>query len=171
MLIGDADLELGALPHAHEGESMFVELLTGRGEFGARLGTLKKRPPEHVFEAFDACRHGGLREVHLARGMDETTGLGDDEEGACEVDVHALAVHCEVSSKLSIEISDSGHRKIPFVDGVDSHQIGQRPDRVQIQFGSYVRVHNGRTTKMAAKAKKAAKKAAAKKPAAKKKKR
>jgi hypothetical protein len=28
---------------------------------------------------------------------------------------------------LSIEIFDSGHRKIPFVDRVDSHQIGHVP--------------------------------------------
>jgi hypothetical protein len=74
--------------------------------------------------------------------------------------------------KLSIEISDSGHRKIPFVKGVDSHQIGKRPDRVEFDSALGVRVINGRTTKMAAaKAKKpAAKKPAAKKPAAKKKK-
>ncbi|MEI9900010.1 MAG: hypothetical protein WDN31_07520 [Hyphomicrobium sp.] len=73
--------------------------------------------------------------------------------------------------KLSIENSDSGHRKIPFVKGVDSNQIGQRPDRVESDSALRVRVLNGRTTKMAAaKAKKPVKKAAAKKPAAKKKK-
>ena len=83
-----------------------------------------------------------------------------------------LTLRCEVSSFLSIEISDRGHRKIPFVDGVDSHQIGQRPDRVESDSALIVRVHNGRTNTMKAKAKKpAAKKAAAKKPAAKKKKR
>ena len=38
-----------------------------------------------------------------------------------------LTVRCEGSKNLSIEISDSGHRKIPFVDGVDSHQIGHVP--------------------------------------------
>ena len=57
------------------------------------------------------------------------------------------------------------------MNGVDSNQIGQRPDRVESDSALDVRVHNGRTTKMAAaKAKKPAKKAAAKKPAAKKKK-
>jgi hypothetical protein len=80
-----------------------------------------------------------------------------------------LAAVCS-SKNLSIEIFDSGHRKIPFVDGVDSHQIGQRPDRVESDSTLDARVHNGRTTKMAAKAKKAAKKPV-KKPAAKKKKR
>jgi hypothetical protein len=71
---------------------------------------------------------------------------------------------------LSIEKSDSGHRKIPFVKGVDSHQIGQRPDRVESDSALEFGVINGRTTNMAAKAKKPVKKAAAKKPAAKKKK-
>jgi hypothetical protein len=45
------------------------------------------------------------------------------------------------SKNLSIEIFDSGHRKIPFVDGVDSHQIGQRPDRVESDSALIVRVH------------------------------
>ena len=57
------------------------------------------------------------------------------------------------------------------MDGVDSNQIGQRPDRVESDSALRVRVYNGRTTKMAAAKKKpAAKKPAAKKPAAKKKK-
>ena len=55
------------------------------------------------------------------------------------------------------------------MNGVDSNQIGQRPDRVESDSALHARVHNGRTTNMAAKAKKPAKKAA-KKPAAKKKK-
>jgi hypothetical protein len=38
---------------------------------------------------------------------------------------------CEGSKTVSIENSDSGHRKIPFVGGVDSHQIGPCPDRVE----------------------------------------
>jgi hypothetical protein len=78
---------------------------------------------------------------------------------------------CEGSENVSIENSDSGHRKIPFVGGVDSHQIGDCPDRVESDSALNVRVHNGRTKIMKAKAKKPAKKAAAKKPAAKKKKR
>jgi hypothetical protein len=57
------------------------------------------------------------------------------------------------------------------VGGVDSHQIGDCPDRVESDSALNVRVHNGRTKIMKAKAKKPAKKAAAKKPAAKKKKR
>src|SRR4029078_12617684 len=38
-----------------------------------------------------------------------------------------LTVRCQGPKNLSMEISDSGHRKIPFVDGVDSHQIGHVP--------------------------------------------
>jgi hypothetical protein len=44
---------------------------------------------------------------------------------------------------LSIEISDSGHRKIPFEAEHDSNQIGSVPTE-SIRFGS-TRVHNGRT--------------------------
>ncbi len=106
----------------------------------------------------------------LRRGIDEAARLGDHQEGACEIDVHVARCIAERCEKLSIEIFDSGHRKIPFVDGIDSNQIGQRPDRVESNSALNARVHNGRTTNMAAKAKKPAKKAA-KKPAAKKKKR
>ncbi len=54
VLIGEADLELGMLPHANEGERVLLELLAGGGELGAGLRTLKKRASEHVLEAFDA---------------------------------------------------------------------------------------------------------------------
>jgi hypothetical protein len=73
----------------------------------------------------------------------------------------------EECRSLSIEIFDSGHRKIPFDADLDSNQIVRCPDRVESDSALFVRVHNGRTSIMKAK-KKPAKKAA-KKPAKKKK--
>jgi hypothetical protein len=100
MLIRDADLELSALPDAYEGKSMLVELFTGCGELGARLGTLEKRPAKHVLEAFYAGGHSRLSEVHLASGMDEAAGVGDDEEGTCEVDVHVLGGRLQLEKSI-----------------------------------------------------------------------
>ncbi len=88
VLIGEADLQLRVLPHAHQGQRMFAELLARCRELGTRLGTLKKRASQQVFEAFDARRHGRLRDVHLARGIDETTRLGNHQKGARESDIH-----------------------------------------------------------------------------------
>lgn len=80
------------------------------------------------------------------------------------------STHSEVCG-LSIEIFDRRHRKNPFEDGIDSHQIEARLDvessSIQPSLGWAL---NGRTNTMAKAAKKPAAKKAAKKPAAKKKK-
>ncbi len=84
MLIGEPDFELGMLPDADQRERMLLELLARRGELGTGLGALEKRASEQVFEAFDARRNGRLRDVHLARGIDEAARLGNHQEGARE---------------------------------------------------------------------------------------
>jgi hypothetical protein len=78
-----------------------------------------------------------------------------------------LTVRCEGSKNLSIEISDSGHRKIPFVAGLDSNHIGRVPtESTLIRLYLFGFTMEGR---IIMKAKKKAAKKAAKKPAKKKK--
>lgn len=95
MLIGKADLQLRVLPHAHQRQGMLLELLAGGGEFGAGLRALEQRTPKEILEPFDARRHRRLRDVHFARGVDETSGLGNHQKRAREVDVHRARLVCE----------------------------------------------------------------------------
>ena len=88
VLPGQSYLELGVLPDAHQRERVLLELLAGPRERGAALGSIEQRAPEHVFEPFDARAHGRLRDIHLARGIDETASLRDHQERARESDVH-----------------------------------------------------------------------------------
>ncbi len=90
VLPGKADLELRVLPDAHQRERVLLELLAGAGQRRAVLGAIEQGPPEHVFEPLDARAHGRLRDVHLARGVDEAAGLRDHQERACEGDVHLV---------------------------------------------------------------------------------
>jgi len=69
---------------------------------------------------------------------------------------------------LSIEISDRGHRKIPFEGGLESDQIAKSRRESREPSPDFASGLNGRTTTMKAKtakkpAKKPAKKAAKKK--------
>ena len=168
MLIGEAHLELSMLPDADQREGMLLELIARGGELGARLGALEQRASQQVLKAFDACRNGRLRDVHLARGIDEAAGFRNHQERAREIDIHRASSIETTCRDLSIEISDSGHRKIPFVAGLDSNHIGQVPaESNPIRLYLLGVTMEGRITMKAKK--KPAKKAAAKKPAKKKK--
>ena len=58
------------------------------GLVGAALGSLEQLPSEQLFQHLDARANRRLRDVHLARSVDEAARLGDHQEGACEIDVH-----------------------------------------------------------------------------------
>ena len=85
-----ADLELGVLPHAHQRQRVLLELLAGTRQRRAALRALEQRPAEQLFQHLDARAHRRLRDVHLARSVDEAAGLGDHQERTRECDVHAL---------------------------------------------------------------------------------
>jgi hypothetical protein len=72
----------------------------------------------------------------------------------------------ETARSLSIEIFDRRHRKIPFVDGIESTQIAGDSARAESRALSKMGA-NRRTRNMKAKTAKPAAKAPAKKPAAK----
>ena len=90
MLVGERDLELRLLPHAHHGERVLLKQFAGPRQLRAGLRSLEKRTPQHVFKAFNSRGNCGLRDVHLARGIDETAGLGNHQKGACEADIHGV---------------------------------------------------------------------------------
>ena len=89
VLPGQPHLELRVLPDAHQRQRVLLELLAGARERGAALGAVEQGAPEHVFEPLDARAHGRLRDVHLARSIDEAACLRDHQERARESDVHA----------------------------------------------------------------------------------
>src|SRR6185312_10868341 len=82
-------LELCMLPDTHQRQRVLLELLACARERSAALGSIEQRAPEHVFEPFDARAYGRLRDVHLARSIDETACLRDHQERTRESDVHA----------------------------------------------------------------------------------
>jgi hypothetical protein len=55
--------------------------------------------------------------------VDETSSLGNHQEGAREIDVHGAHLIAGTLQMISIENFDSGHRKNPFVAKFDSNQI------------------------------------------------
>ena len=110
---GEADLQLGVMPHPHQRQRMLLELLAGAGERRPALGALEQRPPEQLLQHADARAHRRLRDVHLARSVDEAAGLGNHQEGLRKGDVHPsrlpLADHAAYAgiylSKTSIGVS------------------------------------------------------------------
>ncbi len=75
MLVREADLELGALPDAHEGEGMLAELLACSRGLSSGLRSLEHGASEQVLEALDARRDRRLSDVELVGGFDEAARL------------------------------------------------------------------------------------------------
>ncbi len=91
MLIGEAHLELGALPDAHESEGVLAELFTCCCEVGAGLRSFENGTPKQVFETLDAGRDRRLRDVELGGGLDEAASLRNHQEGSREIDIHGCS--------------------------------------------------------------------------------
>jgi hypothetical protein len=109
-----------------------------------------------------------LRDVQLPRRVHEASRLGDNEEGASEIDVHRVSSSSR-GNNSSIEISDITKHQISFVHCLESHQCQNRPDSSRVDRRVSVNDQTEGRSKMAKAAKKAAKKAPAKKAAKKKK--
>lgn len=127
MLVRKTNLELRMLPDADKRKRVLLKLFTSRCEFRTRPGAAEKWSAELIFKALDAGRDGRLRNVHLTRRVDETSRLGNHQEGAREIDVHETHLIVETLQMTSIEIFDRGHRKNPFVAKFDSNQIVSVP--------------------------------------------
>ena len=104
-------IQLGLLPHAHHRERMFLKLFTGCCDLRAGFGTLKKLTAEHHLEVANARRDRRLRHVHTSRGLNETAGFCDHQEGACERNIHGAqrcssVIIADDVSKRSIDDSE-----------------------------------------------------------------
>jgi hypothetical protein len=105
VLSGQPNLELRVLPHAHQRERVFLELLTCSRQRSAAFRAVEQSAPKHVFEAFYARTYGRLRNVHLARSVDETSSLRDHQERARESDIHGALLS-------SLPMPESIYRKL-----------------------------------------------------------
>ncbi len=92
MLVREADLELSALPYAHQREGMLAELLACGCGLCSRLRSLEHGASEQILEALDARRDRRLSDVELVGRLDEAARLRYHEEGACEIDIHGPLV-------------------------------------------------------------------------------
>ena len=104
-------IQLGLLPYAHHRERVFLELFAGRCDLRADFGALEELSTEHHLEVAHARRDSRLRDVHPARGFNETAGFRDHQEGACERDVHGAqrcssVIIADDVSKRSIDDSE-----------------------------------------------------------------
>jgi len=150
---------------------MLLKQFAGARQLGARFRSSEKWPPKQLFQAFDARRDSRLCDVELARSINEAPGLGNDEKGTSEIDVHQVNTSTlTIKTHLSI-FSISPNIKFRLCIGLNFINVQNDSTRVgSMDAYRLSMIQTEGRSKMAKAAKKAAKKAPAKKAAKKKKK-
>ena len=134
MLVREADLELGALPDADEGEGMLAELLAGRRGLSARLGSLEQGRPSRSSRLLMRAETVDCVMLSLwAASMKLPFPATMRKVRARLMSMGRSRAHS--AENLSIEIFDRRHRKNPFEEGIDSDHIECRPAASSVRFG------------------------------------